>query len=435
VKINKRTFMPFASIFVLLVFIPPQALAISQLDFNSLVTHSPHYKPGGSETNCGSASSVVLVGSDNAQKTYNYLTGKGLSPAQAAGLMGNIQAESGFEPRIVEISYPVGSSVYPEGRIFLNERGEQSWGGASSIEDDVPSDQYPSGQPGYGIVGFTFSGYKADLRKISQDTGVKAGDLGLQLDYLWGVITKSGLVDQIKQSTTVSDTVQLFESSFEHHYDDPQQARVNFGNAIMAQYGSGTVAPDATGTPTSTGGSGCNSGGSSSISGYANPLRDVPNVKPARIDEGVDYIGDGPVYAIGNAKVTYAAHDGVWPGGNFLSYTLSDGPAAGKSVFVAENCDVKVSAGQTVDNKTELCTMHSSSPYIETGWADPNAKDTAMAWSQYMTAAVPDGSATNFGQNFDALMVKLGAPAGAYQFPNQKGAQVGVPLPSDWPQW
>src|SRR5262249_58441885 len=40
--------------------------------------------------------------------------------------------------------------------------------------------------------------------------------------------------------------------------------------------------------------------------GYRNPLRGVSGLVPERIDDGVDFTGLGPVYALGDAVVTSA---------------------------------------------------------------------------------------------------------------------------------
>ncbi|CAN5427104.1 hypothetical protein BH09PAT4_BH09PAT4_03260 [soil metagenome] len=44
------------------------------------------------------ASTATLAGSDSAEKAWNYLTGKGLSGEQAAGVIGNLIAESSLDP-------------------------------------------------------------------------------------------------------------------------------------------------------------------------------------------------------------------------------------------------------------------------------------------------------------------------------------------------
>jgi surface antigen len=65
----------------------------------------------GAATICSSGSaSLYLSGTDNSQKIYNFWISKGLTPAQSAGIVGNIKNESGYSPfRQQE------GSVWPEG--------------------------------------------------------------------------------------------------------------------------------------------------------------------------------------------------------------------------------------------------------------------------------------------------------------------------------
>ena len=54
----------------------------------------------------------MLTGKTNEEKIWNYLVGKGLSKAGAAGLMGNLNAESALNPQnlqnlsLIHISEP-----------------------------------------------------------------------------------------------------------------------------------------------------------------------------------------------------------------------------------------------------------------------------------------------------------------------------------------
>lgn len=58
-----------------------------------------------------------LSGGDNEQKGWNYLTSKGLSPEQAAGILGNLKAESHFNPEAKN-----GSSYYGIAQWSANDR-------------------------------------------------------------------------------------------------------------------------------------------------------------------------------------------------------------------------------------------------------------------------------------------------------------------------
>ena len=163
-----------------------------------------------------------LTGNDNRDKVWNYLISKGLTPFQVAGMMGNMANEGHFEPRIVEYGY-------------LNSRGEISRPGQpSSLDDNVPPDQKPNGQPGYGIVGFTSPGYKQDLRDISARTGKIAGDLGLQLDYLWYLLTegsKKAIGDGLRATTTIDEASDFFLNEFEIPKDIPGQTPIRRASA------------------------------------------------------------------------------------------------------------------------------------------------------------------------------------------------------------
>ena len=65
-------------------------------DINSIIGNYPFYDPNA--TDCSSGGFTTLTGNDNEEKIWNYLTGQGLSAAQAAGVMGNMQQESTFNP-------------------------------------------------------------------------------------------------------------------------------------------------------------------------------------------------------------------------------------------------------------------------------------------------------------------------------------------------
>lgn len=148
-------------------------------------------------------------------------------------------------------------------------------------------------------------------------------------------------------------------------------------------------------------------------SGYLNPLRAVSGLVPERVDQGVDFAGTGPVYAIGDAVVTDAmgASSG-WPGGGWVSYQLTDGPDAGLVVYVAEDVTPTVQAGQHVSSATVIANMYNGGDGIETGWA---AAQTSLTAESQMPEAGGIGAGGPFpamvGLSFDGLLQSLGVPA------------------------
>jgi hypothetical protein len=161
---------------------------------------------------------------------------------------------------------------------------------------------------------------------------------------------------------------------------------------------------------------------------YLNPLRDVSGLVLERIDQGVDFSGSGPVYALGDAVVTNAvAYSPGW-GGGWITYQLTDGPDQGLMVYVAENVTPTVVVGQHVTPSTVVGDMFEGGDGIETGWAQPSG---ASAESQLPEAGGIGGAGpfpTAVGTNFDVLLQSLGVPAA----PNYGEPASGL-LPVNYP--
>jgi len=188
----------------------------------------------------GSGGSSPLVGSDNVQKAFNYfVSSRGLSPNQAAGIIGNLLAESNMVPDIVQ--------------------------GGGTAPAPVPG-------KGYGIAQWTDAARQNGLIALAQQEGKPASDLGLQLDYLWQELntTEKAALADLKANTVyvqgksgaynaaVSFLVK-FERAKDHAIDGPNaQKRGGSADEIVARYGGGTPS----GTPSANGPGGCTAAGS-----------------------------------------------------------------------------------------------------------------------------------------------------------------------------
>lgn len=163
---------------------------------------------------------------------------------------------------------------------------------------------------------------------------------------------------------------------------------------------------------------------------YLNPLRKVSGLQAQRIDMGADFGGAGPVYALGNAVITNATGNSAgWPGGGWITYQLTDGPAKGLVVFLAEDVKPTVQVGQHVTPNTVIANMFNGGAGIETGWAMP---DGSSAESQLPEAGGISGQGpfpTAVGKNFDQLLLALGVPPSWF---NANAKPFGV-LPSRYP--
>jgi hypothetical protein len=162
---------------------------------------------------------------------------------------------------------------------------------------------------------------------------------------------------------------------------------------------------------------------------YQNPLRAVSGLVLERIDQGVDFGGAGPVYALGDGVITNATADSSgWPGGGWITYQLTDGPDAGLMVYVAEDVTPAVQVGQKVTSSTVIANMFNGGDGIETGWA---TSDGSTAESQMAAAGGIGGNGpfpTVVGLSFEAVLESVGVPAA----PNAGQAGSGL-LPAGYP--
>lgn len=164
---------------------------------------------------------TALVGSDNLEKILRYYVGKGLSLIQAAGIAGNYQQESSFNPAIIQ-------------------------GGAIANESYTPVNGV-----GFGIAQWTWTGRQQPLVDLGKSTNRPIIDLSLQLDYSWWEMEnqKGQSMDmaEFKATTTPEDAAYVFHRDYEVSADSEAAVkRVRGGNArnIYEQYK--TVIPDGT---------------------------------------------------------------------------------------------------------------------------------------------------------------------------------------------
>jgi len=143
----------------------------------------------------------------------------------------------------------------------------------------------------------------------------------------------------------------------------------------------------------------------------------MTGLRAERIDQGIDFAGIGPIYAIGNGVVVNTLNAG-WPGGAFICYRLTEGQYTGKYVYAAEDIHPAVSVGQTVTSNTVLGTVFSGGSGIETGWAAAPGTGETMARAAGQIAQPPQDPgmvSSAYGVAFSGFLKYLGAPAGIKQ--------------------
>jgi hypothetical protein len=138
----------------------------------------------------------------------------------------------------------------------------------------------------------------------------------------------------------------------------------------------------------------------------------------AGVDQGTDWSGAGPIFAIGDATITNVEPQGSgsgWPGGiagggALICYQLIGGDHNGRYVYLAENVDPApgLHAGMVVSAGQKIATARGAYPYLETGWAaNPHGGTLAVAHGDHFTNPphpTPDGA------DFRDFLTRIGVP-------------------------
>lgn len=157
----------------------------------------------------------------------------------------------------------------------------------------------------------------------------------------------------------------------------------------------------------------------------------------AGIDQGIDFTGQGPLYALAPGTITREQTSGSgWPGqGALIVEQLTGGPAKGKSVYYAEDLSpaAGIAVGSVVGQGTQLATATGSglAPGVEVGWAQASGSPVAplppprpasqfTPEGQSFLAFVGTGGGVNTGFNTIAgLPGAHGSPLGGIPFGGQ----------------
>ena len=161
------------------------------------------------------------------ERIWSYLKGQGLTDAGAAGLMGNLYAESGLRPNNLQNSY--------EGKLGMTD---------TEYTERVDSGSYTNfvrDSAGYGLCQWTYWSRKANLHKFAKDAGKSIGDLEMQLAFLMQELSSGykAVLNILKTATSVraaSDAVLL---QFERPADQSEAAksrRAVFGQKYFDKY-------------------------------------------------------------------------------------------------------------------------------------------------------------------------------------------------------
>lgn len=131
-----------------------------------------------------------------------------------AGLMGNLEVESGLNPACLQYS----------GCKKLNTTG-------AIYTENVDSGKYSKtkfcyDKFGYGIAQWTFNSRKKHLYEFAKDTKRSIGDICMQTEFLWKEIqTYPSVLLALKNAKSVKDASNIFMIKFEKPSDQSDEAK------------------------------------------------------------------------------------------------------------------------------------------------------------------------------------------------------------------
>lgn len=174
-----------------------------------------------------------LTGSTNEERIWNYLIGKGLSAAGAAGLMGNLYAESALNPKNLQNSYEKKLGYTDDSYTAAVDNG--SYG--NFVRDSA----------GYGLAQWTYLSRKQNMIEFARAVGKSIGDLEMQLDFLFKELSEGykAVLSALKTTGTVkaaSDSVLL---NYERPADQSSAVktkRAGYSQTYYDKYAAGNTA-------------------------------------------------------------------------------------------------------------------------------------------------------------------------------------------------
>lgn len=283
-RLTRQIIVAFAIAMAFLLFVPSStSLALSQDQLNAFNLGIYYFDTEEDNTTCGS-SSVSLSGSDNEQQIFNYMVASGYTPAQAAGVTGNIQSESAgtFNPQI--------------------------------YQGDGKLHSYPPGDLGWGIVQWTppskITNYAGSVNKPPDSLGVQLQFLVAQLNGSSPNNSEKAAGEALKATTTVQDAAVSFLVNYERaadHSPSGKNATVRTANAeaAFALYGGAASASGST-PAIGVGGCGASSGGATAqvMTGEAGAPNGASELNQAQLTAVFGNPGTASNHSAMNANLT-----------------------------------------------------------------------------------------------------------------------------------
>ena len=149
----------------------------------------------------------------NEEKIWSYLMHEISNPFGVAGLMGNIKAESNFNPCNLQNSY--------ESRLHYTDISY-----TEAVDcGDYPKSSFCHDSAGYGLCQWTYWSRKESLYDYARQTGDSIGGLFTQLSFMCAELRSYGLIDVLKNTKSVKEASDIIMIRYERPKDQSEEAK------------------------------------------------------------------------------------------------------------------------------------------------------------------------------------------------------------------
>ncbi|OUM56466.1 carbohydrate-binding module family 18 protein [Piromyces sp. E2] len=157
-----------------------------------------------------------------AKAIWNFLVKKIGNKNGAAGMIGNLYAESRLQPADLEKKY--------EKQFKMNDQEY------TKAVDKGTYKKFTTDKGGYGLVQWTSKNRKTKLLEYAKKRGTSIGDLQMQLDFLWIELQDyQSLIKTLKNASSVqkaSDAVMLIYEQPQDQSQKKLNERANYGKML-----------------------------------------------------------------------------------------------------------------------------------------------------------------------------------------------------------
>ena len=145
---------------------------------------------------------MQATGSNTERKIWNFLRCRGLSPAGAAGLMGNLYAESALNPMNLQNSFEEKLGLKDIEYVVAVDSGLYS----NFVRDSA----------GFGLAQWTYWTRKEALLNYAKKVGASIGDLEMQLNFLFQELKGyTAVYEVLRTARTVQEASNIVLTKYE----------------------------------------------------------------------------------------------------------------------------------------------------------------------------------------------------------------------------